>query len=212
MTSVWSLHTARCSGVQPSSSFTFTSNSFSSSNSATAVQLLYAASCSAVRPISFLASIVTPRASIWPTTLTSSRLAAEMNLAVSRALISSYKNKWIEINTINSVFETIFNILLIFETKTDLSVPSSQLKIEGFSSPFRLGRNSSGGGIMLIIRNSLSAESLKGLYLNPYGFYLVMLPLGFRRALIKYLIKPLIITKTQGFRQELYEYDLLLYS
>ena len=66
--------------------------------------------------------------------------------------------------------------------------------------------------MMLFIRNSLSTESFKDLFLNLYGFYLVMLPLGFRRALIKYLIKPLIITKTQGFRQELYGYDLLLYS
>ena len=44
------------------------------------------------------------------------------------------------------------NILLISEIKLHPSFPSSQFAIEGFSSPFSFDRNSSGGGIMLLVR------------------------------------------------------------
>ena len=60
-------------------------------------------------------------------------------------------------------------------------------------------------------RCTMTTESFKGLRLNPYGFYLVILPLGIRWALIKYHIKPLGITKMRGFRRDLYDYDLFLY-
>ena len=43
------------------------------------------------------------------------------------------------------------DILLISETKVDQSFPSSQLVLKGFSSPFRLDRNSSGCDIMLFV-------------------------------------------------------------
>ena len=41
-------------------------------------------------------------------------------------------------------------ILLVSEAKVDSSFPSGQFKLESFSFPFRLDRNSSGGGIMLL--------------------------------------------------------------
>ena len=55
-------------------------------------------------------------------------------------------------------------------------------------------------------------ESFKGLRLNPYGFYLVILPLGIRWALMNYYIITLGMTKSQSFRQDLYGYDLFLCS
>ena len=39
----------------------------------------------------------------------------------------------------------------------------------------------------------------KRLCLDPYGFYLVILPLGIRWALMKYHIKPLVMTKNIRF-------------
>ena len=51
-------------------------------------------------------------------------------------------------------------------------------------------------------------ESFKSLRRNACGFYLVILSLGIRCALKKYLIKPSGKTKAQGFRQYLYGYDL----
>ena len=52
------------------------------------------------------------------------------------------------------------DILLISETKVDLSFHSSQFAIDGFSSPFRLDRNSSGGGIILFVREKIPSKIL----------------------------------------------------
>ena len=38
-----------------------------------------------------------------------------------------------------------------------------------------------------------------------------MLPVGIRWVLIKYHIKPLNMKKSEGFLEDLYEYDLILY-
>ena len=61
-----------------------------------------------------------------------------------------------------------------------------------------------------IVRRKLFTGSFKGLRLNLYRFYLVILPLGIKCAHMKYHIKPLGMTKTQGFSQDLYAYDLFL--
>ena len=52
------------------------------------------------------------------------------------------------------------DILLISETKVDPSFPSSQFAIDGFSFPFRLDRNSSGGDIMLFVREEIPSKNL----------------------------------------------------
>ena len=52
------------------------------------------------------------------------------------------------------------DILLVSETKVDPSFPSSQFAIKGFSVPFRLDRNSSGGGIMLFVREEIPSKLL----------------------------------------------------
>ena len=52
------------------------------------------------------------------------------------------------------------DILMIFETKGDPSFPSSQFVIEGFSSLFRLDRNSLGGNIMLFITEEIPSKLL----------------------------------------------------
>ena len=43
------------------------------------------------------------------------------------------------------------DILLISETKLDSSFPLKQFYIDGFTIPYRLGRNQNGGGNMLYI-------------------------------------------------------------
>ena len=58
---------------------------------------------------------------------------------------------------------------------------------------------------------STLTESFKRFSLDIYGFYIVILLLRIRSALIKYHVKPLGLTKAQGFRQDLYRYDLFLY-
>ena len=53
--------------------------------------------------------------------------------------INSLKNKF---EMLRQIVQNKLNIFLVSETKLDLSFPSSQFAIEGFSAPFRLERNS----------------------------------------------------------------------
>ena len=43
------------------------------------------------------------------------------------------------------------DILILTETKLDESFPTTQFLIEGYSKPFRLGRNRNGGGYLFIL-------------------------------------------------------------
>ena len=47
---------------------------------------------------------------------------------------------------------------MISETKVDDSFPDGQFFSDGFGTPFHLNLNRNGGGIMLSIRNNISAE------------------------------------------------------
>ena len=79
------------------------------------------------------------------------------NHFVGLALKSLNNDYWLIISHLNTnllrnKFEMLqeidkdkLHIFLISETKLYLSFSSSQSTIEGFSSPFRIGRNSSGG-------------------------------------------------------------------
>ena len=59
---------------------------------------------------------------------------------------SSIRNKFEEL--ISQVKVTV-DVLMISETKIDDSFPIANFLIDGFSQPYRIDRNSSGGGIML---------------------------------------------------------------
>ena len=61
---------------------------------------------------------------------------------------------------LREIVQDKLEILMISDTKVDPSFPSSQFAIDGFSSPFRLDRNSSGAGIMLFVREDIPSEIL----------------------------------------------------
>ena len=44
------------------------------------------------------------------------------------------------------------DVLLVSETKIDDSFPNGNFLIDEFSTPYRLNRNSNGGGLMLFVR------------------------------------------------------------
>ena len=48
--------------------------------------------------------------------------------------------------------------LMISETKIDEGFPKGNFLIEGFSTPFRLDRDSKGGGIMLYVRADIPSN------------------------------------------------------
>ena len=71
----------------------------------------------------------------------------------------------LNINSLRNKFESLINIinnnidiLMISETKLDISFPTGQFHIHGFSEPYRFDRNSSGGGILLYIREDIPSK------------------------------------------------------
>ena len=61
--------------------------------------------------------------------------------------------------------------LIVSGTKLDESFPQGQFKISGFSRPFRLDRNSNGGGVMLPVRKDISAKLIFSEISPIEGFY-----------------------------------------
>ena len=43
------------------------------------------------------------------------------------------------------------DVLLVSETKIDDSFPNGNFLVDGFSTPYKLDRNSNGGGVMLFV-------------------------------------------------------------
>ena len=91
-------------------------------------------------------------------------------------LISAHLN----INSIRNKFELLseqikgnVDVLMISETKIDDSFPVGQFLIEGFCTPYRLDRNSKGGGILLYVREdipsnliSMDISPIESFYIN----------------------------------------------
>ena len=68
----------------------------------------------------------------------------------------------LNINSIRNKFKFLamqvkgkLGILMILKTKIDESFPKQNFLIEGFSTPYRLDRDSKGGGIMLCVRANI---------------------------------------------------------
>ena len=52
------------------------------------------------------------------------------------------------------------DVLMVSETKIDDSFPAGSFVIDGFSTPYRLDRDSNGGGIMLYVREDIPSNLL----------------------------------------------------
>ena len=89
-------------------------------------------------------------------------------IVVAHLNINSLRNKF------DYLIEQItgnIDILMISETKLDSSFPIGQFLINGYSEPFRIDRNSQGGGIMLYVREDIPSK-LVGVETSPTeGFY-----------------------------------------
>ena len=74
----------------------------------------------------------------------------------------------ININFLQNKFEPLktlvqdkINILVVSETKSDDSFPTSQFLIDGYTEPDRLDRNSHGGGLLIYVRDDISSKKIK---------------------------------------------------
>ena len=84
-----------------------------------------------------------------------------MSIKHVKKLIITHLN----INSLRNKFEFLVefirgkvDILMISETKIDESFTLGQFKINGFNAPFRLDRNSNGGGIMLFVPGDIPVK------------------------------------------------------
>ena len=71
--------------------------------------------------------------------------------------INSLRNKF---DILQEQVKDNIDILMVSETKLDESFPIGQFLISGFSTPFRLDRNSNGGGILMYIREDIPSKLL----------------------------------------------------
>ena len=74
--------------------------------------------------------------------------------------INSIRNKF---DTLSLIVKNNVDILMISETKLDDSFPTTQFLLHGFSAPYRLDRNSKGGGILLYIREDIPSRLLNSI-------------------------------------------------
>ena len=76
-------------------------------------------------------------------------------LIIAHLNINSFRNKFEFL--VDQITGKV-DLLMVSETKLDESFRQGQFKISGFSRPFRLNRNSDGGGIMLCVGEDIPAK------------------------------------------------------
>ena len=78
-------------------------------------------------------------------------------IIVATLNINSIRNKFDELKM---AISGNIDVLVITETKLDHTFPTGQFFIEGFATPFRLDRNSRGGGILIYVREDIPSKQL----------------------------------------------------
>ena len=83
------------------------------------------------------------------------------------------------INSLRNVFDVLTNsvseyidILMTSETKLDDTFPHALYHLKGFSNPYRLDRNSHGGGILVYVRDNIPSNKLDQKFENFEGFFI----------------------------------------
>ena len=111
-------------------------------------------------------------------------------------LLVKYSNKIIvvhlNINSVRNKFELFssliggkMDILMISETKLNVTFPTNQFFIQGYSTGNRMDRNDKGGGIMLFVKDGIIIFPL-GRYSSPVDFETFCIELNLRNK--KWLI------------------------
>ena len=90
--------------------------------------------------------------------LTLTPIANINRLMIGHININSIRNKF---EMLSNIIKDNLDILMISETKLDLTFSSNQFTIEGYAAPIRFDRNGRGGGIILYIREDIPARLLK---------------------------------------------------
>ena len=103
--------------------------------------------------------------------LKSLRIANLNRVIIAQININSIRNKF---DALVSGIRGNVDILTISETKIDDSFPNRQFLIDGYTAPYRLDRNSVGGGILVYVREDVSSKLISVNFQNREGFFLDM--------------------------------------
>ena len=79
-------------------------------------------------------------------------------IIVGHLNINSLRNKF---EALQFIINRNLDIILLSETKLDDSFPSAQFMLKNFGIPYRLDRNSNGGGLLLYVRDDIPSKFLK---------------------------------------------------
>ena len=86
------------------------------------------------------------------------RLKNPNRLICAHLNINSIRNKF---ESLTNIIKDRIDILMISETKLDLSFPKGQFQLHGYSEPYRLDRNGYGGGILFYIREDIPSKIIE---------------------------------------------------
>ena len=79
-------------------------------------------------------------------------------IIVGHLNINSLRNKF---EALQFIINRNLDVILLTETKLDDSFPSAQFMLKNFGIPYRLDRNSNGGGLLLYVREDIPSNFLK---------------------------------------------------
>ena len=96
-------------------------------------------------------------------TLKKLRIKNLNRVIISQININSIRNK---IELLSEAVLGNIDILMVSETKIDMSFPTSQFVIQGFAAPFRLDRIITGGGILVFVRDDIPSKLLNISYVS----------------------------------------------
>ena len=91
------------------------------------------------------------------------RIKSLKRVIISQINLNSIRNK---IKLLSEADLGNIDILMVSETKIDMSFPTSQFVIQGFAAPFRLDRTNTGGGILVYVRNDITSKLLNISYVS----------------------------------------------
>ena len=90
-------------------------------------------------------------------TIKNLRLSNVNRVVIGNLNINSLPNKF---NQLKELVLKHVDILVLTETKLDDSFPNSQFLVDGFSEPFRIDRDRSGGGVMIYVWDVIPSKLL----------------------------------------------------
>ena len=96
------------------------------------------------------------------------RLKNPNRLICAHLNINSVRNKF---DLLSDIIKNNFNILMISETKLDISFPNGQFQIHGYPESYRLDRNGNRGGILVFIREDILTKLIDS-QMKVEGFFI----------------------------------------